>query len=169
MCAFHPAFEYWHSEQYKQCGCATHPTNRFFSSMPWPLPLSVSERTWHINNVKYQWSMLCRYWQIIHFASHCYVKQNPLSLAPFLYLVPSLSFGKTLSAINQRWSCVFLPVAFLYHDFIGALSSLCGWFPCRRLTLPLCVSSRPVILEEAKKRLHWKLHPCLPYNLTGPS
>lgn len=81
----------------------------------------------------------------------------------------TLSFDKILSVVMEKWSRVFLPVAFLHHDLTGALSSQCGWFPGRHLTLPLCAPSPPVIWEEAKKRLHWKLHPCLRYNLAGPS
>lgn len=36
----------------------------------------------------------------------------------------------------------------------------------------LCLCALPLILsfwKQAKKRLQWKLHPCLPCNLTGPS
>lgn len=73
-----------------------------------------------------------------------------------------------LSLVIQRWSRVFLPVAFLHHDFTGALSSPHGWFPGRHLTLPLCEhipppslppSSCPVILQEAKEKVVVKATP----------
>lgn len=84
------------------------------------------------------------------------------------------SFGKNPSShhsqlkicISARW--VYISFLFFSHrDFTGFLSSLRGWFPGRRLTLPLCALSCSVISEEAKKRFLWKLHPCLPRNLTG--
>lgn len=83
-----------------------------------------------------QWSRtdalcLCLGW----FGCDCRILMNKYSKNIF----PDI-FGKTLWAIIQRWICVFLPVAFLRHDF--TLSSLCGWFPGRRLTLP-CVPPPP--------------------------
>lgn len=89
--------------------------------------------------------MLCGCFQIYHYALRQY---QMLSTACCALSV----FGKYTFAFIQWWSRVFLPSAFLHHDFTGALSSVSGWFPGRCLTLPLCAPSRPVLSFQRKQR-----------------
>lgn len=78
-----------------------------------------------------------------------------------------LSFGKKcLSYYSNRDS--FFPTRF-YTMTSPAPFYVGGWFPGRRLTLLLCVSSHPVISTVSEERFQWKVNPCLPFNHPGPA
>lgn len=63
----------------------------------------------------------------------------------------------------DRWIsrfCIFAP-------WLHRCSFIHPWMVSRQT---FCMNAaHPVILEEMKKGFQWKLHPCLPYNLPGPS
>lgn len=97
--------------------------------------------------------LLCLYaWPAMRDPHHCHMRKckardaacnrredevaqiNSINLSGILCRKMSL-LVKYYRPLFRDGAHAFLLVAFLHHDFTGALSSPCGWFPGRRLTL----------------------------------
>lgn len=96
---------------------------------------------------------------------HCWWCTAPDKSSAILYTIMSNTntppphhsslWAVTFWHLLQRWSSAFLPpTRFCTMISPVTLSSLLGWFPGTTLSAPLSLA----FLQEAKKRLQWKLH-----------